>query len=313
MKWIQENIAVFGGDPGRVTLSGQSAGALSVQALSASPLAKGLFDRAIIVSGPRKSTLTGFVSRELAEEKGLEFARSKGAASLEELRALPPSELIADFRPNNDWSSIIDGWFLPEPMDAIFQKGQQSDVPTMGGITADDRRSRITELSGYLEKAEADFGERAKQFLELYPAESDEEARLMATESTRDQGRIGTAEWAEFRGETANTPAFTYFFKRAIPWPEHPEFGAFHTGDVIYWFNNLKMLDRPWTEGDRALAETASSYWVNFVATGDPNGNSLPAWPSFNPLDPQTQELDMETKTIPIASQEKIDFFSTGN
>ena len=100
------------------------------------------------------------------------------------------------------------------------------------------------------------------------------------------------------------------FFKRAIPWPEHPEFGAFHTGDVIYWFNNLKMLDRPWTEGDKALAEAASSYWVNFVTSGDPNGEGLPEWPAFNADKKETQELDLETSTIPVASPEKIEFFS---
>ena len=310
LQWIRENIAAFGGDPEKVTVSGQSAGALSVQALTASPLARGLFNRAIIVSGPRMSTMTGFVSGEMAEAKGVEFAESKGAASLEELRALPATELIADFRPNNDWSAIIDGWFLTEPMAATFEKGELSDVPTMAGLTADDRRSRITNLAEFDKKARDDYGDMAREFLELYPAKSDEEARLMATEATRDQGRYDAAEWAEFRGNTAKTPVYTYFFKRAIPWPEHPEFGAFHTSDVIYWFNNLKMLDRPWTEEDKELAETASSYWVNFVTSGDPNSEALPEWPAFNAAQKETQELDLETRTIPVAGLEQIEFFS---
>lgn len=314
LQWIRENIAAFGGNPDKVTISGQSAGALSVQALTASPLARGLFNRAIIVSGPRMSTMTGFVSGELAEAKGEEFAESKGAASLEELRALPAEDLVADFRPNNDWSAIIDGWFLTEPMAATFEKGELSDVPTMAGLTADDRRSRITELTEFVKKARDDYGDRAQEFLELYPAKADEEAVLMATEATRDQGRFDAAVWAEFRGNTAKTPVYTYFFKRAIPWPEHPEFGAFHTSDVIYWFNNLKMLDRPWTEGDKALAETASSYWVNFVTSGNPNGEGLPEWPDFNAEKKETQELDLEINTIPVAGAEKIELFSgSGN
>jgi len=310
LRWIRDNISGFGGDPERVTISGQSAGALSVLALSASPLAKGLFNRAIIVSGARMTSMTRFVPRELAEAKGVEFAEAKGAASLQDLRALPALDLIADFRPNNDYSSIIDGWFLPEAMDEIYRQGLQSDVPTMVGLTADDRRSRVATLAEFKEQAGTEFGERAGEFLALYPAESDEEARIMAAEAIRDQGRVATAEWAEFRGETSLTPAYTYFFKRAIPWPEHPEFGAFHTGDVIYWFNNLKQLDRPWTEEDWKLADTASSYWVNFAATGDPNGEGLPEWPAFDRNKKETLELDLEIKPIPVAGEDRIKFLA---
>ena len=97
--------------------------------------------------------VTEFIPLDFAEAKGVEFAKSKGVSSLEELRALPASELIADFRPNNDYSAVVDGWFLPEPMDAVFEKGQQNDVPTMVGLTADDGRSRITTLAEFTEQA----------------------------------------------------------------------------------------------------------------------------------------------------------------
>ncbi|UCF35988.1 MAG: carboxylesterase family protein [Acidobacteriota bacterium] len=310
LRWIQENIVAFGGDPGRVTVSGQSAGALSVQALSVSPLAKGLFQRAILVSGARMSTMTRFVPRDLAEAKGVEFAQSKGVSDLAGLRALPAAELIADFRPNNDWSSIVDGWFLPEAMDTILTKGQHSDVPTMAGLTADDRRPRLSTLAEFHEQARTEYGDRTTGFLNLYPANSDEEAIQMASRATRDLGRIATAEWAEFRGNASQAPAYTYFFSRAIPWPEHPEFGAFHTSDVVYWFNNLKMLDRPWLEADWNLADTASSYWVNFARTGDPNGEGLPHWPAFDTNSTETLALDLQVGTIPIAAEKQLEFLS---
>ena len=93
------------------------------------------------------------------------------------------------------------------------------------------------------------------------------------------------------RATTAHTPAFAYYFDRAIPWPERPEFGAFHTSEVPYVFGTLDVLKRPWTDVDRALSRTMMSYWVNFAATGDPNGAGIPRWPAFDPAHPSLQRL----------------------
>jgi para-nitrobenzyl esterase len=116
-------------------------------------------------------------------------------------------------------------------------------------------------------------------------------------------------KWAKFRGETAKTPSFTYYFERGIPWPEHPQFGAHHTSDVTYWFKNLKKLDRPWTTADSLFAENVSSYLVNFVTTGNPNGTGLTIWPTFDSNKNETLKLNFTIETMPVSSENKIEFF----
>src|SRR6185436_8219237 len=109
---------------------------------------------------------------------------------------------------------------------------------------------------------------------------------------------------ASRRAATAKTPAYLYYFERAIPWPEHPQYGAFHTGEVPYVFANLALLGRPWTAVDRTLAETASSYWGRFATTGNPNGPGLPPWPAFMPKTPELMVLGAAPKarTMPDAA-----------
>ncbi len=115
--------------------------------------------------------------------------------------------------------------------------------------------------------------------------------------------------WARRRANTAATPVYTYIFQPAIPWPEHPEFGAFHSSDLVYAFNNPKKLDRPWTEDDRRVADEVSSYWVNFVKTGNPNGAGLPHWTPFNADDPVTMSLGTNPGPRPIAVKERLNFY----
>lgn len=309
LKWIRSNIAAFGGNPEKVTISGQSAGSRSVHLLTASPLAKGLFCGAVTMSGASMERISGFIPADTALARGVRFAENKGVKSLAELRAMPASELIADF------AASVDGYVLPKSMPYIFEKGQQNDVPAIAGLVSDEGSSRqgygISTVDEFKQYAKDNFGEKAGDFLLLYPSETDADAGRSSVEVARDKGRIDLHEWAVFRSKTAKTPAYTYYFSRGIPWPEHPEFGAFHTGDVIYWFNNLKLLDRPWTETDSVVADIASSYLVNFVTNGDPNGEGLPEWPAFDPGRKVTQEIGSQIQTIPVASDDKISFFTT--
>ena len=116
--------------------------------------------------------------------------------------------------------------------------------------------------------------------------------------------------WATERAKTSKAKAYTYYFTRGIPWPEHPEFGAFHTGDLPYFFATLKHLDRPWEVIDRKLSETASNYWVNFSRTGNPNGKGLPNWPAFDAGSQVTMELGEKIGVRPVAEKEKLAFFA---
>ena len=164
-----------------------------------------------------------------AENQGIEFAKSKGASSIAELRALPAMAIIArdtlDFR----FGIVQDGYFQTENAGDAFTEGKQNDVPFMSGMNADETRYT---------------GSMGDDFKALYPLKSDEDAAVKL--AGQEQSRLNIWLWMEFRAKTSKTHAYEYFFDRAIPWPEHPEFGAFHTGEVPYVFNNIKMLrDHP--------------------------------------------------------------------
>ncbi|MGE0104948.1 MAG: carboxylesterase/lipase family protein [Blastocatellales bacterium] len=309
LKWVRDNIASFGGDPGNVTVAGQSAGAIAVHVLLASPLAKGLFHRAIAESG--LGWTRGRVLRAAAEAEGLKWSQSKGAASINDLRARPASELMGGPR----FGPVVDGWLLPDDPGSSFTQGRLlNDVPVMAGLTADEGSSSPTygkmPPDAFINMSKQRFGDLADEFLKLYPSNDQTQSGLSQKQSARDQGLATVYLWATDRAKTAKSKTYTWFFTRGIPWPEHPEFGAFHSSDFPYFFNNLKHLDRPWEPADRKLADAMSGYWVNFARTGDPNGRGLPQWPVFEASQKVTMELGEKIGVRQVAEKEKLDLFT---
>jgi para-nitrobenzyl esterase len=317
LRWIQQNAAAFGGDPGNVTIAGQSAGAMSVYLLTASPRTRGLFHRAIVQSGPGALASFGVPSarglarpRTPAAEAGVAFAKAHGASSVQALRAKPARELLAPIAgaPPARFGPVVDGWLLTDDADTVYAKGWQQDVPLLTGMNADEGSAfggygRIS-AAAFREQARTRYGDRADQFLALYPASSDAEAGRNQVRSAREGALVSLQQLAADRAVTAKTPAFLYYFDHAIPWPAHPEFGAFHTGEVPYVFANLSLLKRPWTAVDGRLEDVVSSYWVRFATNGTPNAQGLPAWPAYTTSAPRVMVLGaaVQPKTMPDAA-----------
>lgn len=314
LRWVRDHIAAFGGDPANVTLGGQSAGAGNTHSLVASPLARGLFHRAIAESG--SSLTTGANTRTLAQQEaiGLAFAEAKGVPSLAGLRAMSWAELTAPvpapagsatLPPAARFGVVIDGHVLTASPKDVFVQGTQNDVPTLTGSNKHENgatpRPDIT-AAAFQAQARQRFGDLAGEFLALYPAATDAQARVSQNESAWDQARVSTRLWALERGRTGRTKVFTYFWDHPLPGPDVEQYGAFHTSEVPYFMDALAMSKRPFTDADHRIADRLSSYVANFIRSGDPNGPGLPAWPTVSKDAAMTMQVGDTFAPIPVAS-----------
>ncbi|NLT49675.1 MAG: carboxylesterase family protein [Ignavibacteria bacterium] len=310
LEWIKKNISAFGGDPSRITIMGQSAGAASVNYLTASPLAKGSFIRAIAQSGTGLRNGPG-ENLKSAEQTGERFAKELGAKSIAELRAISADNLLSASDNKYRFAPIVDGWYLPKSVDEIFSAGEQNDVATLTGWVADE--GSFNESYGkvpaeeFRQQIKQRFGAESEEIMKLYPSDNETESAESQKKFAREMSLYSMLMWAKIRKNTAKTNIYTYIFTHQQPGDTKERYLAFHSSELPYIFNSLNHAPRPWETKDREIAETMSNYWVNFISTGNPNGTGLPKWTEYTAGSDQTMELGDRMGMRPIAGNEKIE------
>ena len=317
LEWVKANIKGFGGDPGNVTIFGESAGSFAVSTLMASPMARGLFAKGIGESGAAFSDVLPTDALEAREKKDAAWVESTGAKSLQELRALPADKILEAVKAKRaSFPPVVDGKFLTEPEPVTYAAGRQAHVPLLAGWNRDEGSWMANGMTPEKWKGMAAgmFKERAEEFLKLYPCDTPEQTADSAGAYGGDAFiAFSTWKWLEAHRKTGESPVYRYHFElRASPSKFHPGSFAFHSDDIEYVFGTLDTRPgatiRP---EDRKLSEQMMGYWTNFAKTGDPNGEGLPVWPKYD-KDDSLIHLDSTITAGPDALRPRYEFLMKG-
>jgi para-nitrobenzyl esterase len=322
LRWVKHHIRSFGGDPGRVTVFGASSGSLDVCDLMASPLALGLFDRAILQSGVCVDGLSPTLAEQ--EASGTAFANKiigeKTTPSIEKLRSIPADELVRTAAKVGgvDWNPIIDTRVLPQQPLLVFQRGQQIKVPVVVGSNLDEisifasplvggHSNRPQTVSDYRSWLKRNFGNQADAVFQAYPAAQDNQVpaafRAMDTDYSFGFGSHLLAREVAASGQKA----YLYIFTMTGRGP-FASLGAFHSLESAY------LSKHYWTDwlsgpGDEPLSNAILAYWTHFAATGDPSAPGLPAWSPYNQNNPQAHELGQHIGPVPVPRLDSMSVF----
>lgn len=320
LKWVQRNISAFGGEPGRVTIFGESAGGIAVSMLCASPLAKGLFHGAISQSGGSFGPIRAgggpgenVQSLADAEQAGKAWALKAGASTAAELRRLTPEKLITSMPGQGVAWPIMDGWVIPDDQCKLYQTGKYNDTPVLVGYNSDEGAAfpgaRTPEA--YIESVRQRYGRFADRLLALYPAGEGKLAKT-ARDLIRDTAfGLHTWTWVRLQTKTGKSKTFLYYYDHHPEYPaESPRagFGAAHSDEMPLVFHQFGLPGRPKaTDIDIAMSEMIISYWTNFAKNGDPNGKDLHYWPVYSNTKPQAMHFLTDTAHAgPVVQEEGL-------
>ena len=331
LKWVQNNISAFGGDPKKVTIAGESAGSISVSLLMASPLSKDLIAGAIGESGAAiKPTLPPVPLTE-AEKTGLDFAKKAGYPTLAQLRKLSTREVYEIYNESKRFGFplVIDDYFLSAPLPEIFNTKNQAKIPLLVGWNSAEipgvafmQGKPFTE-ENFIEKVKNAYPEDYEKVLKLYPHSTAKEVEQSATDLASENFiSYSTWKWFDLQRKNSSQPVYRYLFSRIRPplvdknaapglaggtqkkndqnkMP--PLIGASHASEIEYCMGNLYLVnDYAWTEDDYKVSETMQDFFANFIINGNPNGTGLPQWNAAKTNDPSpdVMDIDVESKDI---------------